>query len=135
MLSAWHDPTKLHKSLCSRTHVRPTYLFLLLQTSHELERLTGPFEWETKFKISNRINEIIHCVRSRDILINIHITAASRAEQYIARVHACDILYVPEGFSPRRTYFRIARRARVLYDFSAREARLIWIISTSVSFF
>ena len=71
MLSAWHDPTKLHKSLCSRTHVRPTYLFLLLQTSHELERLTGPFEWETKFKISNGINEIIHCVRSRDILIQL----------------------------------------------------------------
>jgi hypothetical protein len=35
--------------------------------------------------------------------IYIHITAASRAEKYIARVHACDISYVPEGFSPRRT--------------------------------
>ena len=46
-----------------------------------------------------------------------------------------DILYVPEGFSPRRTYFRIARRARVLYDFSAREARLIWNISTRGSSF
>ena len=60
--------------------------------------------------------------------IYIHITAASRAVWYIARACAGDILYVPEGFSPRRTYFRIARRAhraRVLYDFSAREARLI----------
>ena len=39
---------------------------------------------------------------------------------------AGDILYVLEGFSPRRTYFRTARRAnraRVLYDFSACEAR------------
>ena len=65
--------------------------------------------------------------------IYIHITAASRAVWYIARACAGDILYVPEGFSPRRTYFRIARRAhraRVLYDFSAREARLIWNIST-----
>ena len=65
--------------------------------------------------------------------IHIHITAASRAVWYIARACAGDILYVPEGFSPRRTYFRITRRAhraRVLYDFSAREARLIWNIST-----
>ena len=65
--------------------------------------------------------------------VHIHITAASRAVWYIARACAGDILYVPEGFSPRRTYFRIARRAhraRVLYDFSARETRLIWNIST-----
>ena len=70
--------------------------------------------------------------------VYIHITAASRAVWYIARACAGDILYVPEGFSPRRTYFRIARRAhraRVLYDFSAREARLIWNISTRGSSF
>ena len=71
-------------------------------------------------------------------LIYIHITAASRAVWYIARACAGDIQYAPEGFSPRRTYFRIARRAhraRVLYDFSAREARLIWNISTRGSCF
>ena len=69
--------------------------------------------------------------------IYIHINGALRAEEYIARGHACDISYVPEGASPRRTYIRIARRARrarVLYDTSAREARLIWIISTSGCF-
>ena len=60
--------------------------------------------------------------------IYIHITGDSRAEQNIARARACNISYVnvPEGASPRRTYFRIARRAhraRVLYDFSARVSR------------
>ena len=63
-----------------------------------------------------------------------HIHAASQAEQYIARALTCDISYVPEGASPRTTYFRIsrrARRARVLYDTSTREARRIWILSTS----
>ena len=61
----------------------------------------------------------------RDV-IHIHITGDSRAEQNIARARACNISYVPEGASPRRTYFRIARRAhraRVLYDFSARGSR------------
>ena len=51
------------------------------------------------------------------------ITAVLRAVFYIARVLACNILYLPEGASPRRRYFRIARRApraRVLYDFTAR---------------
>ena len=43
----------------------------------------------------------------RGISIHIHITAASRAVWYIARACAGDIQYVPEGFSPRRTYFRI----------------------------
>ena len=36
---------------------------------------------------------------------------------------ACNTLYLPEGASPRRRHFRIARRApraRVLYDFTAR---------------
>ena len=59
-------------------------------------------------------------------VIYIHITGDSRAEQNIARARACNISYVPEGASPRRTYFRIARRAhraRVLYDFSARGSR------------
>ena len=59
-------------------------------------------------------------------IIYIHITGDSRAEQNIARARACNISYVPEGASPRRTYFRIARRAhraRVLYDFSARGSR------------
>ena len=58
-----------------------------------------------------------------NIEIHIHITGDSRAEQNIARARACNISYVPEGASPRRTYFRIARRAhraRVLYDHSAR---------------
>ena len=53
---------------------------------------------------------------------NIDITAALRAVFYIARVLACNILYLPEGASPRRRYFRIARRAqraRVLYDNTA----------------
>ena len=55
--------------------------------------------------------------------IYIDITAVLRAVFYIARVLACNILYLPEGASPRRRYFRIARRApkaRVLYDFTAR---------------
>ena len=54
--------------------------------------------------------------------IYIDITAALRAVFYIARVLACNILYLPEGASPRRRYFRIARRAqraRVLYDNTA----------------
>ena len=53
----------------------------------------------------------------------IDITAGLRAVFYIARVLACNILYLPEGASPRRRYFRIARRApkaSVLYDFTAR---------------
>ena len=53
----------------------------------------------------------------------IDITAGLRAVFYIARVLACNILHLPEGASPRRRYFRIARRApraRVLYDFTAR---------------
>ena len=55
--------------------------------------------------------------------IYIDITAVLRAVFYIARVLACNISYLPEGASPRRRYFRIARRApraRVLYDFTAR---------------
>ena len=55
--------------------------------------------------------------------IHIDITAVLRAVFYIARVLACNISYLPEGASPRRRYFRIARRApraRVLYDFTAR---------------
>ena len=69
-----------------------------------------------------------------DFNIYIHIHGASRAEQYIARMHAGDILYIPEGASPRRIYLRIARRARrarVLYESSAHEARWIWSISIS----
>ena len=57
-----------------------------------------------------------------DIHIYIDITAALRAVFYIARVLACNIIYLPEGASPRRRYFRIARRAqraRVLYDNTA----------------
>ena len=83
-------------------------------------------------------NHVFLCLALFNNDINIHITAASRAVWYIARACAGDILYVPEGFSPRRTYFRIARRAhraRVLYDFSAHEARLIWNISTCGSLF
>ena len=56
-------------------------------------------------------------------MIHIDITAVLRAVFYIARVLACNISYLPEGASPRRRYFRIARRApraRVLYDFTAR---------------
>ena len=55
--------------------------------------------------------------------IYIDITAVLRAVFHIARVLACNISYLPEGASPRRRYFRIARRApraRVLYDFTAR---------------
>ena len=55
--------------------------------------------------------------------IHIDITAVLRAVFYIASVLACNILYLPEGASPRRRYFRIARRApkaRVQYDFTAR---------------
>ena len=58
--------------------------------------------------------------------IYIDITVASRAVLNIARACACNILYLHEGASPRRRYFRIARRAqraRVLYDGSALEAR------------
>ena len=58
--------------------------------------------------------------------IHIDITAALRAVLNIARACACNILYLHEGASPRRRYFRIARRAqraRVLYDSSALEAR------------
>ena len=54
--------------------------------------------------------------------IHIDITAALRAVFYIARVLACNIKYLHEGASPRRRYFRIARRAqraRVLYDNTA----------------
>ena len=54
--------------------------------------------------------------------IYIDITAALRAVFYIARVLACNIKYLHEGASPRRRYFRIARRAqraRVLYDNTA----------------
>ena len=61
------------------------------------------------------------CVIQGEIYIDI--TAVLRAVFYIARVLACNILYLPEGASPRRRYFRIARRApraRVLYDFTAR---------------
>ena len=57
------------------------------------------------------------------MLASTQITAVLRAVFYIARVLACNILYLPEGASPRRRYFRIARRApkaRVLYDFTAR---------------
>ena len=53
----------------------------------------------------------------------IDITAALRAVFCIARVLVCNISYLPEGTSPRRRYFCIARRApraRVLYDFTAR---------------
>ena len=55
----------------------------------------------------------------------IYIHAPSRAEQYQIyrtrpRALACDISYVPEGVSPRTTYFRIARRARI-YDHSYQE--------------
>ena len=57
--------------------------------------------------------------------INIDITAVLRAVFYIARVLACNIFYLPEGASPRRRYFRIARRAPrarvlMLYDFTSR---------------
>ena len=58
--------------------------------------------------------------------IYIDITAALRAVLNIARACACNILYLHEGASPRRRYFRIARRAqraRVLYDSSALMAR------------
>ena len=61
--------------------------------------------------------------QSFKIVIYIDITAVLRAVFYIARVLACNISYLPEGASPRRRYFRIARRApraRVLYDFTAR---------------
>ena len=54
--------------------------------------------------------------------VYIDITAALRAVFYIARVLACNIKYLHEGASPRRRYFRIARRAqraRVLYDNTA----------------
>ena len=59
----------------------------------------------------------------KEIKIHIDITAVLRAVFYIAGVLACNILYLPEGASPRRRYFRIALRApgaRVLYDFTAR---------------
>ena len=59
-------------------------------------------------------------LQSEDIYIDI--TAALRAVFYIARVLACNIKYLHEGASPRRRYFRIARRAqraRVLYDNTA----------------
>ena len=52
----------------------------------------------------------------------IDIPAVLRAVFYIARVLACNIKYLHEGASPRRRYFRIARRAqraRVLYDNTA----------------
>ena len=71
-----------------------------------------------------RLSESDQCLAFQQIYI--HITGDSRAEQNIARARACNISYVPEGASPRRTYFRIARRAhraRVLYDFSARVSR------------
>ena len=58
--------------------------------------------------------------------VYIDITAALRAVLNIARACVCNILYLHEGASPRRRYFRIARRAqraRVLYDSSALEAR------------
>jgi hypothetical protein len=54
--------------------------------------------------------------------VYIDITAALRAVFYIARARACNISYLQEGASPRRRYFRIARRAqqaRVLYDNTA----------------
>ena len=69
--------------------------------------------------------------------IYIDITAALRAVLNIARACACNILYLHEGASPRRRYFRIARRAqraRVLYDGSALEARMISCISMSGRF-
>ena len=69
--------------------------------------------------------------------IYIDITAALRAVLNIARACACNILYLHEGASPRRRYFRIARRAqraRVLYDCSALEARMISCISMSGRF-
>ena len=55
--------------------------------------------------------------------INIDITVALLAVFYIARLLACNILYLPEGTSPTWRYFCIAwrdPRARVLYDFTAR---------------
>ena len=67
---------------------------------------------------------IISCIPLSEIYIDI--TAALRAVLNIARACACNILYLHEGASPRRRYFRIARRAqraRVLYDGSALEAR------------
>ena len=70
-------------------------------------------------------------------VIYIDITAALRAVLNIARACACNILYLHEGASPRRRYFRIARRAqraRVLYDCSALEARMISCISMSGRF-
>ena len=72
-----------------------------------------------------------------DETIYIDITAALRAVLNIARACACNILYLHEGASPRRRYFRIARRAqraRVLYDCSALEARMISCISMSGRF-
>ena len=54
--------------------------------------------------------------------INIDITAAMRAVFYCRRMHMQNFKYLHEGASPRRTYFRIARRAqraRVLYDNTA----------------
>ena len=62
------------------------------------------------------------CDCSNNVIIYIDITAALRAVFYIARVLACNIKYLHEGASPRRRYFRIARRAqraRVLYDNTA----------------
>ena len=70
-----------------------------------------------------RNNERSRALHNGVDLIYIDITAVLRAVYYIARVLACNILYLPEGASPRRRYFRIARRApraRVLYDFTAR---------------
>ena len=66
---------------------------------------------------------VLHVCLPFCICIHIDITAVLRAVFYIARVLACNISYLPEGASPRRRYFRIARRApraRVLYDFTAR---------------
>ena len=95
--------------------------------------LNEKFRRNRHFIDENRAGNLLIRIRAL-ARAQIHIHGALRAEQYIARMHAGDILYIPEGASPRRIYLRIARRARrarVLYESSDHEARWIWSISIS----
>ena len=105
--------------------MRTAHLFRTLTEKSSVDErqilfFSFPTVWNTKVVYFLDFHSIMY------YSIYIDITAALRAVLNIARACACNILYLHEGASPRRRYFRIARRAqraRVLYDSSALEAR------------
>ena len=66
-------------------------------------KLVGPAAGFPSPLSINTLKIIARRLSAREIYI--HITAASRAEFYIARARACDIKYIPEGACrPRAIY-------------------------------